>query len=85
MPSLSNRRSQLEAGFEKMARSTPAEAAQRIIAGIERNEPRILIGADAHRIDRLQRLMPVRYHGVLKWLTERANGGRARATARTAT
>ncbi len=33
--------------FERLARTTPTAAAQRIIRGIERNEPRILIGSDA--------------------------------------
>jgi hypothetical protein len=28
------------------------------LKGIRRNQPRILIGADAYRIDRLQRLAP---------------------------
>ena len=40
-------------------RSTqPAAAAQRIITGIEKNEPRILIGGDARFMDLLQRLLP---------------------------
>lgn len=33
--------------FETAARTTPKDAALRIIRGIERNEPRILIGNDA--------------------------------------
>jgi short-subunit dehydrogenase len=49
------------ADFEKIARTTPAQAAARIIKGIERGEARILIGSDAHLLDWLQRLAPVRY------------------------
>jgi short-subunit dehydrogenase len=47
--------------FERVAVTSPEEAADRIVRGVRRNEPRILIGDDAIRLDRLQRLMPVRY------------------------
>jgi NAD(P)-dependent dehydrogenase (short-subunit alcohol dehydrogenase family) len=47
--------------FEQMARTTPEDAAQRIMRGIERNEPRILVGGDARLIDWLQRLWPAGY------------------------
>ncbi len=47
--------------FERMARTTPTAAAQRIIRGIERNEPRILIGGDAKLLDIIQRLRPATY------------------------
>lgn len=53
------------AQFEKLARTSPQQAAAAIIRGIERGEPRILIGADAQLIDRVQRLMPTRYMDVL--------------------
>src|SRR5260221_14788952 len=39
--------------FEAMAINTPATAAQRIITGIEKNQPRILIGGDAKFLDLL--------------------------------
>lgn len=51
--------------FERMARTTPSAAAQRIIRGIERNEPRILIGGDARILDVLQRLKPATYWALL--------------------
>ena len=57
------------ANFDKIARTTPAEAARVIIDGIKRNNPRILIGADARLLDRLQRLMPVSYTRILARLT----------------
>ncbi|MBX9646206.1 MAG: SDR family NAD(P)-dependent oxidoreductase, partial [Xanthobacteraceae bacterium] len=41
--------------FDAMARTTPAAAALRIIEGIEKNQPRILIGGDAWFMDLLQR------------------------------
>ena len=51
--------------FDKVAKKTPAAAAHRIIQGIERNEPRILIGNDARFMDLLQRFRPVSYWAFL--------------------
>jgi hypothetical protein len=51
--------------FERLARTTPAEAARRIIRGIERNEPRILIGSDARFLDIVQRIRPATYWALL--------------------
>lgn len=51
--------------FDRVAKTTPREAAQRIIAGIEKNEPRILIGSDARLMDLLQRFRPATYWAVL--------------------
>ncbi|MBW7944960.1 MAG: SDR family oxidoreductase [Sphingomonadaceae bacterium] len=45
--------------FEKAARTTPAEAAETIIRGMERRRHRVLIGADARFIDWMTRLFPV--------------------------
>jgi short-subunit dehydrogenase len=53
------------ARFAKVARTSPQAAAQRIIRGIERNEPRVLIGADAKLMDIVQRLRPVTYWSLL--------------------
>ncbi len=44
--------------FETVAQTTPDAAALRIIKGIEKNQPRILIGNDARVTDFLQRLRP---------------------------
>jgi NAD(P)-dependent dehydrogenase (short-subunit alcohol dehydrogenase family) len=44
--------------FKKLASISSTEAARTILKGIRRNQPRILIGSDAYRIDRLQRLAP---------------------------
>ena len=52
------RRAQSIERFDAMAKTTPAAAALRIIAGIEKNEPRILIGNDARFMDLLQRFRP---------------------------
>jgi short-subunit dehydrogenase len=62
---------ELGARFERLARTTPAAAAQRIVRGIERNEPRILIGADARFLDIIQRLRPSTYWALLARTFER--------------
>jgi short-subunit dehydrogenase len=59
------RRAELLERFDNAARTTPAGAALRIIKGIENNQPRILIGADAHFMDVLQRLKPGSYWATL--------------------
>jgi short-subunit dehydrogenase len=51
--------------FDAMAKTTPAAAALRIIDGIEKNQPRILIGNDAWFMDLLQRFRPATYWAVL--------------------
>ncbi len=52
--------------LEKSFITTPEAAAERIVRGVERDEPRILIGRDAVQIDWIQRLFPSTYWGVLK-------------------
>ena len=47
--------------FDRMARTPPEKAAERILRGVERQEPRILIGSDAYQIDIFQRLRPATY------------------------
>lgn len=52
--------------FEKrLARTSPETAAARIVEGVKRGEPRILIGKDAIQLERLQRLFPVRYWKIM--------------------
>src|SRR3984893_17098880 len=59
------RRAQSIERFDKVAKTTPAAAALRIIKGIEKNAPRILIGNDARFMDLLQRFRPGTYWAVL--------------------
>jgi short-subunit dehydrogenase len=59
------RRAQSIDRFDAMAKTTPAAAARRIIDGIEKNQPRILIGNDAWFMDLLQRFRPSTYWAVL--------------------
>ncbi|HXL47395.1 MAG TPA: SDR family NAD(P)-dependent oxidoreductase [Xanthobacteraceae bacterium] len=63
------RRAQAIERFDTVAKTTPAAAALRIIKGIEKNQPRILIGNDARMMDLLQRSLPGTYWAVLaRWL-----------------
>jgi short-subunit dehydrogenase len=55
------RRAQSIERFDQIAKTTPKDAALRIIEGIEKNRPRILIGSDARMMDILQRLRPATY------------------------
>jgi NAD(P)-dependent dehydrogenase (short-subunit alcohol dehydrogenase family) len=55
--------------FEKMARTTPEQAAKTIVRGMEKRSPRILIGPDAHVIDAMVRLTPVNYTKLISGLS----------------
>jgi len=55
------RRAEMIDRFDLVAKTTPQAAALRIIRGIEKNQPRILIGNDARIMDILQRLRPATY------------------------
>ncbi|AUC99157.1 acetoin dehydrogenase [Bradyrhizobium sp. SK17] len=68
--------------FDALARTTPTAAAQRIIAGIEKNQPRILIGNDARFMDLLQRFRPGTYWKVLQRQIEKATAKVAGAGAK---
>jgi short-subunit dehydrogenase len=59
------RRAQSIERFDAVAKTMPAAAALRIIVGIEKNQPRILIGNDARYMDLLQRFRPGTYWAVL--------------------
>lgn len=53
------------ARFDKLARTSPEQAAQIIIKGIHARQPRIMVGADARFLDHLQRLLPASYPRLL--------------------
>jgi len=65
--------------FEAAAKTTPQQAALRIIKGIENDEPRILIGGDARMLDLLQRFRPATYWKVLSRRIEKAAAKAAKA------
>lgn len=56
--------------FNAAARTSPEAAADRIVRGVARDEERILIGADAWIIDRVQRWAPVKYWRALGKMIE---------------
>lgn len=52
----------------KLIDVTSADAAARqILAGVERNARRVLVGSDARRIDKLARLLGARYQAMVVW------------------
>lgn len=70
------RRAQMIDRFETAARTTPKNAALRIIRGIEKNEPRILIGNDARFMDLLQRFRSGTYWAPLQRRLEKMAKGK---------
>jgi NAD(P)-dependent dehydrogenase (short-subunit alcohol dehydrogenase family) len=62
------------ARFERLARTAPEKAAAKILRGVERRSPRILIGTDAYQVDFLQRLRPASYWKAMSRLFEVRNG-----------
>lgn len=62
---------QAKAVFERTSRLPPEKAAEIILRGVEANRARILIGQDAHMLDIIQRLAPVRGPALLQNLAER--------------
>jgi short-subunit dehydrogenase len=55
--------------FDKVAQTSPEEAAETIVKGIKTENPRILIGKDAYAIDKVSRLFPRKYLRVLEKLS----------------
>ncbi|MBH1971499.1 SDR family oxidoreductase [Moraxellaceae bacterium AER2_44_116] len=51
--------------FEKMFRTTPAEAANVILNAVQKDSRRVLIGGDAYVIDAMQRLLPTSYQRLV--------------------
>jgi short-subunit dehydrogenase len=58
--------------FEAASKTSPQQAALRIIKGIENDEPRILVGGDARMLDLLQRFRPATYWKVLSRRIQKA-------------
>jgi short-subunit dehydrogenase len=56
--------------FDRLAKTSPEEAANIIVEGIKNKNTRILIGSDAKAISLISRLFPKKYLGIL----ERLNG-----------
>jgi short-subunit dehydrogenase len=60
-----NKHEEAIARFEQLTPTSPEAAAARILKGVERREPRILIGRDARQIDIVQRLRPATYWKIM--------------------
>jgi short-subunit dehydrogenase len=58
----------LKKDFEKLARTSPAQAAKTIVDGVDKGRDRVLIGADAKAMDLLQRVAPTHYFGAIRRL-----------------
>ena len=58
-------KSQNVENFNKLAKTTPEEAADVILQGLVKNKRRILIGKDAKLLDRIARWFPATYEKVL--------------------
>ena len=57
--------------FDRVAATTPAQAAEVIVSGIERGRERVLIGADARFISLVARLFPESYWNILGAIMQR--------------
>lgn len=61
--------------FDKASPTTAEQAAEVIVKGIKRKNPRILIGADARQINIIHRLFPAKYFSVM----DKLSGGKLSA------
>lgn len=57
--------------FEKVARTSPEDAAAEILAAMQAGAPRALVGLDAKIIDRMARLLPDSYDRVVRAVATR--------------
>lgn len=57
---------QIADDFDKLARTTAQKAAQIILKGVRKGRRRILVGSDAHILDRLVRFFPGSYENFLR-------------------
>ena len=77
-------RREAEEYFKKVAIITPQEASRVIIKGIRDNKNRVLIGADAYRIDLIQRLFPSRASAMFASFLEKRRGTKSPESAASA-
>ncbi|MET0929119.1 MAG: SDR family oxidoreductase [Aeromicrobium sp.] len=61
----------LTTSFDRLARTSPAKAAEVILAGVERNRSRVLIGADAWVLDKLVRVTGSGYQRLVAAVSKR--------------
>jgi len=63
-PSVAQRSADPGKDFDRVARTTPAKAATKILKGVDKGSPRILIGTDAYVIEAIPRLFGAHYQGA---------------------
>jgi hypothetical protein len=51
--------------FRKLLRMPPEVAGETIVRGVERRQPRVLVGSDARLLSLIARILPVSYGKVL--------------------
>lgn len=59
------------AEFDNTAMTTPEKAAEIILNGIRKRKRRIMVGADAHILEFIQRLLPVSYTRLFHWAIQK--------------
>ena len=69
----SDDKEELAASFDKLARTTPKKAAQTILKGVMKNKARVMIGADAHFIHFMVRLLGSGYQFLTTAFTQKIN------------
>lgn len=73
------------AHFNRLAARTSAEqAAARIVRAVKKNQPRLLIGTDAHLLDRIARNLPESYWSLLGKVMDPAGWFKAKRAPRAA-
>ena len=68
-------------GERMIQRTTPEQAAQRILAGVRRNESRVLVGADARVMDIMARLLGSGYQWLIMGSVRRMRRAREQRKA----
>ncbi len=68
--------------FDRLARTSPEDAARRILQGVKRNERRVLVGIDARVIDGVQRLLPTAYQRIIVAASKRRSAWGPRSEER---
>ncbi len=71
MPEHASDKAQLEAEFDKAARTSPEKAAEIILAGTARGKRRVIVGNDAKIISFFQRLFPSSYNRLMGLIINR--------------
>lgn len=75
-------RQEMTAMFDKLARTSPAKAAQVILRGVERDKARVLIGADAHAFSLMTRTLGAGYQPLVAAATRKSLASLAGITRR---